>query len=215
MSPDAARPGERGFSLVAAMATIAIMMIMMGAAVPSWRYVMKNAREEELIFRGIQIAEAIERYQKKHGGAPPTSMDQLVKGKFLRKAWKDPMTHEGEWRLLRQGEVGPMSMRQRPRRRDGGGPGGELGEGRGRGLGAFVGVASTSTEESFRIVNGRTKYDEWQFAAGHPPVIGRQKTFGGVGAPGAGTPGTGSQGQGQPGPAPGPGKPGGQPQPDH
>ena len=82
MTPAADRPRERGFSLVAAMSGIAIMMIMMAAAVPSWRYVMQNMREEELIFRGNQIAEAIERYQRKNGGAAPTSLEVLVKGKF-------------------------------------------------------------------------------------------------------------------------------------
>ena len=103
--PSPPRTGESGFSLVMVVAAITIMLILMGAAVPSWRYVMKNAREEELLFRGGQIAEAIERYQKKHGGVPPTSIEDLVKGKFLRKAWNDPMTRGGKWRLVRQGEI--------------------------------------------------------------------------------------------------------------
>jgi type II secretory pathway pseudopilin PulG len=62
---------EAGFSLVAAAASITIMLVLMGMAMPSWKYVMQNAREEELIFRGGQIADAIERYQKKHGNALP------------------------------------------------------------------------------------------------------------------------------------------------
>jgi type II secretory pathway pseudopilin PulG len=203
MTPAGAPRAERGFSLVAAMATIAIMMIMMGAAVPSWRYVMKNAREEELLFRGMQIADAIERFQKKNGGAPPTTIDQLVKGRFLRKAWKDPMTHDGNWRLLRQGDVGPM--RNRPGARGRGGPGGELGARPDRGLGAFVGVASTSNEESFRMFNGLTKYDEWFFAAGQPRIVGHPKTLGGAvpGLPGQDRTGPPREGQ-----APGPVKPG-------
>jgi len=165
-------------------AAIAIMLILMGAAVPTWHYVMKNAREEELIFRGNQIAEAIERYQRKHGGMPPTSMENLVKQKFLRKAWPDPMTRDGKWRLVRQGEI----MNQRFRRRGlGGGPGGFGGPGgragllgdapggaRGEGLGGFVGVATTLDEDSLRIFNGQTKYTEWLFVAGQPRVVGRQ-----------------------------------------
>jgi type II secretory pathway pseudopilin PulG len=181
----AGRAEESGFSLVMVVAAITIMLILMGAAVPSWRYVMKNAREEELIFRGGQIAEAIERYQKKHGGVPPRSLEDLVKGKFLRKAWPDPMTRDGKWRLVRQGEV----LNQRLGRP--GGPGGPLGGpgrrlanrfgediaggGRGErgGLGGFVGVATTLDEESYRIFNGQTKYDEWLFVAGQPRVVGR------------------------------------------
>ena len=44
--------------MVALMAAVAIMMIMLAAAVPSWRYVMRNDAEEELIFRGGEIADA-------------------------------------------------------------------------------------------------------------------------------------------------------------
>jgi type II secretory pathway pseudopilin PulG len=186
---------EEGFSLAAAMATIAIMTIMMGAAVPSWQYVMRNMREEELIFRGIQIAEAVERYQRKNGGAAPTSLEVLVKGKFLRKNWGDPMKQDGKWRLIRPGEGGGPRFGRRPRRdRRGGasdgtgagdrqgsqGPGGGLGAGdrpgalgAGGGLGGFVGVATTFEGEAFRIFNGQTKYEEWFFVAGQPRVVGR------------------------------------------
>jgi type II secretory pathway pseudopilin PulG len=180
---------EDGFSLVAAMSAIAIMMIMMGAAVPSWRYVMRNMREEELIFRGTQIAEAVERYQRKHGGAAPTSIEDLVKGKFLRKAWKDPMTQEGKWRLLRPGEAGGMRFR-RQRGRDRG-PGGEVGAAAAAdrfgaaGIGGFVGVATTFEGEAFRVFNGQSKYDEWFFVAGQPRIVGRPRTFGATGFPGA------------------------------
>jgi hypothetical protein len=40
-------------------------------------------------------------------------------------------------------------------------------------LGGFQGVASTSTEKSLRIFNGRTKYNEWLFLPGQPRIIGR------------------------------------------
>ena len=66
---------------------------------------MQNEREQELFFRGDQIATAIERYQKKNGGAAPPTLEVLVKGKFLRKAYTDPMTKDGKWRFIRVGEV--------------------------------------------------------------------------------------------------------------
>ncbi|HXY39459.1 MAG TPA: hypothetical protein VEQ10_07310, partial [Vicinamibacteria bacterium] len=40
-------------------------------------------------------------------------------------------------------------------------------------LGPFQGVASTSTEKSLRIFNGRQKYSEWLFLPGQQRVIGR------------------------------------------
>jgi type II secretory pathway pseudopilin PulG len=176
------RRGEAGYSMVALMAAVAVMMIMLAAAVPSWRYVMRNDAEEELIFRGGEIADAIARYQRRNGNALPVSLEVLVKGKFLRHPYKDPMTKHGRWRFIRPGEVlGP-----------GPGPSGIPGttggttttttttttrpsafSQPGMTLGAFQGVASTSTEKSLRIFNGRTRYNEWVFLPGQPRVVGR------------------------------------------
>ena len=99
----------------------------MSAAVPSWRYLMKNDREEELIFRGGEIADAIARFQRRNGNALPASLDVLVKGKYLRRAYKDPMSKDGTWRFIRPGEMlvgrpesvpgGRGSERRRRRRR--------------------------------------------------------------------------------------------------
>ena len=88
---------EAGFSLVGAMAGITIMFTIMAMAMPAWKYVMQDSREEELIFRGSQIADAIERYQKEKRSLP-ISLEVLVKGRFLRKAYTDPMTRDGKWR---------------------------------------------------------------------------------------------------------------------
>jgi len=165
--------------MVALMAAVAIMMIMMAAAVPSWRYVMRNDAEEELIFRGGEIADAIARYQKRNGNALPPSLEVLVKGKFLRRPYKDPMMKHGRWRFIRPGEVvAPVAA---------GIPGTTGGTTTttttttrpsafaqpGVTLGGFQGVASTSTEKSLRIFNGRTRYNEWVFLPGQPRVVGR------------------------------------------
>ncbi len=154
------------------MALMGIMTVMMSVAVPSWRYVVKNMREEELIFRGNQIAEAIERYQKKNGNAAPPSLQVLVEGRFLRKPYTDPMTKDGKWRLVRPGEAIPApgvpgaSPPPAPPA-PAGGPGASLG--------GIVGVASRSKEKSLRIFNGRTQYSEWIFAAGQPRLVGADR----------------------------------------
>lgn len=172
-APTPSRDAQAGFSLVALLAAVTIMLILMGAAVPTWKYVMKDAREEELLFRGIQIAEAIERWQRKHGNAPPPDLKVLVDGHFLRKPYKDPMTRQGKWRFIRQGEPCAPSPLMPP-----GGPpvtqppGAPAGPG--MTIGGILGVATTSKEKSLRIFNGRTKYSEWLFCAGQPRVIGRQ-----------------------------------------
>jgi type II secretory pathway pseudopilin PulG len=158
---------------------VASLSILMGAAVPSWKYLMKNDREEELLYRGGEIADAIVRFQKKNANAYPTSLEQLVKGKFLRKLYKEPMSKDGKWRPVHQGQaVAPGSNPgQGPTDKNAptttttttvpAGPSG-MGVATGTTLGAIIGVSSTSTEKSLRVFNGRTQYNEWIFAAGQP-----------------------------------------------
>ena len=168
---------ESGYSMVALLASVAIMLILLAAAVPSWRYLMKNDAEEELIFRGGEIADAIARFQRKNGNALPPSLDVLVKGKYLRRAYRDPVTKNGRWRFVRQGElVAPIRPPAGP-----GTPTTTTTTTRpsafstaGQTIGGIQGVASTSTETSLRVFNGRTRYDEWLFLPNQPRIVGRQ-----------------------------------------
>jgi type II secretory pathway pseudopilin PulG len=164
------RTGPRGYSLIALMVAITIMLILMAAAVPSLRYVVKNDREEELLFRGGEIADAIIRYQRKHGSAYPPSLEAMVQGRFLRKLYKDPMSKDGKWRLLRQGEALPPSGQTRP---DAEKTRAAMSTTPTMVMGPIIGVASRSREKSLRILNGRTRSDEWYFVAGQPRVVGR------------------------------------------
>jgi type II secretory pathway pseudopilin PulG len=180
--PPRAGGREAGYALVALVASVTVALIAMAVAVPAWRHVVKNEREQELIFRGGQIADAIARYQRKNANALPASLDQLVKGRYLRKAYKDPMTKDGEWRLVRQGEAllpgmaapgtrpspSPSPGSPTPRPPSGLGSGGTLP------MGPFLGVASRSTDKGLRLFNGRERYNEWLFVVGQPRVVGRQ-----------------------------------------
>ena len=200
------RPSEAGMSMVALFAAMSIMFIMMSAAVPAWRYVMKDAREEELLFRGAQIADAIQRYQEKNK-TPPPNLEIMVQQRVLRKAYKEPFAKDGKWRFIRQGEAllppGVPGVQ---------GPGGptpsttlasQPSQTTGRdgqpqvGGAAFIGVASFSKEKSLRIMNGRERYNEWLFIAGQPRLMGRQL---GVVPPVPGAPG-GPGASPKPGPA--------------
>jgi general secretion pathway protein G len=186
-----ARRGEAGYSLVALVAAVAVMMVLMAMAMPSWRYLMRNDAEEELLFRGGEIADAIQRYQRRHGNALPPSLEVLVEQRFLRRAYKDPMTKQGRWRLLRPGDAVLPGVPGAPGRPSGAG-GGAVGSPTttttttrpsafsqpGQAIGGFQGVASSSTEKSLRIFNGRTRYNEWLFVAGQPRVIGRATPVG-------------------------------------
>jgi type II secretory pathway pseudopilin PulG len=220
---------------VTLLAAVTIMLIMMAAAVPSWRYVMQNDREEELIFRGGEIADAIARYQQRNGNALPISLEVLVQGKFLRREYKDPMTKDGKWRFIRPGDqVGAIRPPGSPAGPGGSSsPGGLSGSGSsssragtgsttrssafsqpGSTLGGIQGVASTSEEESLRVFNGRTKYSEWLFLPGQPRDVGRPSRRAGVPGAQPGLPGLPGTRPGMP-PPPGtsPGLPGAVPGP--
>jgi type II secretory pathway pseudopilin PulG len=186
MRPNRPEPeSARGFSLVIVLAGITVMMILMGVAVPTWRYVMQDDREQELYFRGDQIARAVEEYQRKNGNAFPPSFDVLVKGKYLRRPYKDPMVKDGKWRIVRPGEAMPVSAAP-----TGGAsprvatspppspspPASAFGPAGGTSVGVIAGVASLSHDTSLRLFNGRTRYDQWIFLAGQPRLLGRNQT---------------------------------------
>jgi type II secretory pathway pseudopilin PulG len=184
MCPRPEPESERGFSLVIVLAGITVMMILMGVAVPTWRYVMQDDREQELFFRGDQIARAVEEYQRKNGNAFPPSFDVLVKGKYLRRPYKDPMVKDGKWRIVRPGEAMPVSAPPTggasPRvgtspRPSPSPPASAFGPAGGTSVGVIAGVASLSHDTSLRLFNGRTRYDQWIFLAGQPRLLGRNQ----------------------------------------
>ncbi len=163
-----------GFTYLAALIMIIIMGIMLGAIGQRWSTVMKREREEELLFRGKQMVDAIGKwYKPKTGRHLPTGLKELKdllkdprelsNVRHLRRLYTDPITGK-EWKVI----TGPV-----------------------KGLGAtngIIGVASTSDEEPLRQKNfvemfsfnkdetdlinmfksfdGKTKYSEWQFVYG-------------------------------------------------
>jgi type II secretory pathway pseudopilin PulG len=166
----------------ALLAMLAIMTLALMLALPSWRYVAQDDKEQELIFRGGQISAAIARFQRKNGNALPTSFEQLVKGKYLRQEYKDPMTKDGKWRIVRPGEVAPVrpggpAVPGRPAATPTPTPAPTFGGNQGL-TGPIGGVASLSTETSLRTVNGNSTYNLWIFAPNIPLVIGGQTAAG-------------------------------------
>jgi general secretion pathway protein G len=123
---------EEGYAMAALLVTIAVMGILMTVAMPTWRHQAKREKEAELIFRAGQYVHAIELYKRKFANAYPTSVDVLVKGRFLRKKYLDPMTKDGEFRLISPQELNnsPTRMLNLP---------GQGGQGQGRNSGSAFG----------------------------------------------------------------------------
>lgn len=216
---------DSGYAMAALLVAMFVMGIMLTVAMPHWKQVMQREREEELIFRGNQYARAIGLYQQKFAGAFPPNLQVLFDQKFLRKLYKDPMTRDGQWQLLYQqasatpggGGPGTPGAPGRPQAQPSPSSptttqpsrtaatllfGSSLGTGGGpgtagiSGAGGVIGVASKSKEQSIKIYNGRTHYNEWQFVYVLVTPVGGQRP-GGPGQPG---------GPGRPGE---PGRPGG------
>ena len=163
---------EEGYTLVVFVMIIAVMAIMMAVAVEIVSFQAQREREAELIFRGQQYVEGIRLYKQKYG-RNPMRMKELWEAnpRVLRQKWKDPITDSEEWGLVFLGQEGReltvpggRGGRRRPtptrtpvfeREREGG-DGGEK-------VGPIIGVHSLSTDQSIKIYEGRTQYDEWKF----------------------------------------------------
>src|SRR5262245_8795812 len=83
------------------MVLIAVMGILVAASLPLWSQAIQRDKEEELIFRGLQYAEAI-RLFKTRFQRPPVRLEELLEAKprCIRQLWKDPMSVDGKWQVL-------------------------------------------------------------------------------------------------------------------
>jgi type II secretory pathway pseudopilin PulG len=131
-----------GYAMVALLVGLNIMAVMATVALPVWKQMAQREKEAELIFRGEQYKRAVALFQRRNGpGTLPPDIRFLVEGRFLRRAYLDPITGK-DFLVLRQGGAGP-------------GPGGQTG--------GIIGVVSTSPERSIRLYGASNFYNEWQF----------------------------------------------------
>ena len=94
---------DRGYAFLILMMALTILLISLTTALPDIYTANQREREEELIFRGNEYARAIMLYRRQFNRFPST-VDDLVKKtngyRFLRHAYKDPMTKSGKWRFI-------------------------------------------------------------------------------------------------------------------
>ena len=175
------RPSEAGYNLVVLAVMITVMNIAVAAALPYWSSWAKRQNEEELIFRGLQYAEAIRLFRVRQGRLP-TALEELieVEPRVIRQLWPNPMDEEGRWGLLMQGT--PSNTGQQGNRQAGsaspanagaaGGAGGLTAvpppneeEGEGPTVGPILGVYSATPGPSMRVWNGQEDYSNWYFTS--------------------------------------------------
>ena len=195
---------ENGYAMAVLLVAISVMAVMLTVAMPVWKHMAQREKEAELVFRGQQYARAIGLFEQKYANTPPPTLDVLVQERFLRKKFKDPITDKdfvpipaaaaavstpgstqgrgGSLPATAPGATGFQSTSI--------GPGGVAG--------GIMGVTSASKQQSIRIYNGASHYNEWRFVYAPPAA-----TPGAGGGPGTAVPGPGGRG----GPT-GPGGPG-------
>ena len=211
--------------MAALLVALAVMSLMLSMALPVWHHAAQREREAELIFRGEQYARAIMLYQRQTPGAYPPAVEPLVEGRFLRRAYRDPMTTGGEFRLILQSELaefsglgatggaaddgepeeardGPRRQRQgedvrnRPGFMQGVRPFANRGERTPGGVdGNIAGVVSRSEETSIALYNGQSRYSDWVFL-GEGPAAGQAGGESGQPEPGLSDPFGGRSGSG-------------------
>lgn len=210
---------HHGYAMAALLVALSVMSVLLIVVMPVWKTTIQREKEEELIFRGQQYVRAIGLFQRRNGpGVYPPSIDVLVDQKFLRRKFKDPVTGQ-DFLPLTQGQAGGANTPGAQPGTAAGAPGaggaqagntqGAVVQARPAGVtnsgtqapgtpaggasGGVMGVVSKSTAKSFRLYNGRSHYNEWQF-------IFMPQNQGPGGVPGAATPGAipggGQRGQG-------------------
>lgn len=158
------RRGEAGYALLMVLLLAALVLLSLSTAVPRLLTQGKREKEAELIFRGEQYRRAIGLFYKKVGRYP-NSVEELLETNdraFLRRAWPDPMTPGGEWRLIRVGAGGGFIGSVHSGREDQEGEQGRELVGDLESL-PIAGVASRSPERSIRVYEGYESYEEWEF----------------------------------------------------
>lgn len=162
------RRGEAGYGLLVVLLLLALVLVALSTAVPRLLTQGQREREEELVFRGQQYRRSVGLFYKKYGRYP-RSVDDLLRfndRSFLRRAFPDPMTPEGKWRLIRVGPGGeflgsvnrprlpgvPAAPQAAPR---------EFPEG--PSTYPLAGVASRSLLPSIRVYRGYGHYYQWEF----------------------------------------------------
>lgn len=134
------REGERGYVMAALLVAMSIMAVVLSTAMPVFQTAARREREAELVFRGEQYARAIALFQRKYANANPPDLDVLIKERFLRKKYKDPITRS-DFVVLGAGSPElAQALGTTPQQ--------ALDASRGRGAGTFGAQRGTTTQQT-------------------------------------------------------------------
>src|SRR5262245_9190445 len=119
---DLRKRNEKGYALVGLMVVMMFALILTTATAPTLRQEAQREKEEEMLWRGQQVAYALKKYRDYRPNMFPTDLNELVQGidlhgnkiRLLRpSALCDPMTpctDGGNWRLVHPGDPLPKEL---------------------------------------------------------------------------------------------------------
>jgi type II secretory pathway pseudopilin PulG len=160
-----------GYTLIVLVIAVTLLSIAVATALPLWSGQIKRDKEAELVFRGLQYAEAIRVFQRRFG-RPPARLEELmeVRPRSIRQLWKDPMTDDGAWVLLVRDPQNQQGNNGAPPNTGGGGQGEDQDGGEAANpppgappAGPIIGVRSRSNKESMRTFFDNESYSGWNF----------------------------------------------------
>ncbi|MBL8415628.1 MAG: type II secretion system protein [Propionivibrio sp.] len=103
---------QAGITFLVVLFAMAIAGIALAGTGVLWQLESRREKEKELLFIGEEYRRAIDRYYDKTPGAAkqyPEKLEDLLQDKrfpvpvhHLRRLYRDPMTPDGEWELIKQ-----------------------------------------------------------------------------------------------------------------
>lgn len=102
------RRGEKGYAVLLIFAMAATVAITLYLELPRAAFEAQRDREQLLIDRGEQYTRAVQLYVRKFNRFPADfeALNNTQGIRFLRRAYKDPMTGKDEWRVVHVGPGG-------------------------------------------------------------------------------------------------------------
>ncbi len=173
--------GEKGYILTATIVMVVILSVSMAMLTEKWTYVMKREKENELLFRGQQYADAIRRFYLMHKRYP-FKLEELVETypRCIRRLYREPFSKDGQWGIIYLSDLASGKVYRKQKNAKNNKPQpvriGEIYSVKTEPLmtGQIVGVYSKCKEVPYRdFMKGET-YEDWKFIA---PVTTRSKTI--------------------------------------
>jgi type II secretory pathway pseudopilin PulG len=103
-----ARNAESGYALITILFLLGVVAVMLARSLPRDAMNAQRTREEVLIYRGEQYARAVKLYFRAHQRYPETldDLEETDGVRFLRRRYRDPITGDDQWRLIKMGADG-------------------------------------------------------------------------------------------------------------